>query len=160
MSCTLRSFCGGGGPSVAVWIQSWLEHFGEATDLLPTEGSPTANLELFSPQLSHCTECWTESLITVPTELSGCPYSTVCFLNNCSPVLFPKLPDFRRTFAKRFTDDKNPRNFGWQYCSEQFVWDTNRNLWYVWFKYSRGSKQSSLPRMNEIEMKPPYWTDI
>lgn len=62
------------------------------------------------------------------------------------PVSFPKLPDFRRSFAKRFTDDKNPRNFGWQYCSEHFGWDTYRNLWYVWFKYSRGSKQNSLLR--------------
>ena len=87
-------------------------------------------------------ECWVfsaHSPVTVPTALHGSPYSTTCFLNNCSFVLFPKLPDFRRTFAQRLTDDKNPRNFSC-HRSEQFGWKMCRNLWFVCFKDILGSK--------------------
>jgi hypothetical protein len=104
--------------------------------------------------------CSAHSPATVQTSLRGYTYSTACFPHNCSPVLFPKLPDCRLTLRKWFADEKNPTNFGLQYCSEHCDWDRYRNLQNEWFQYSRGSKQSTLLRRNRMEMKPPYGSYI
>jgi hypothetical protein len=78
------------------------------------EGNQTINLLL----LSHCTE-YTARL------------PTIYLLKDYWVVKFSKRPDIRLTFAKPFTDGKNPINFRWQYSSEEFGSERYSSVVYV-----------------------------
>jgi hypothetical protein len=129
-----RTLADGGKPSSETWVVQ-----------------PTAQslYWLFNWKPNHCTDC-AERL----------PIQHGVFPEQLFPRFIFKTAWFSSDLCETIYRGQESEKFRLAVLLWIVVCDTYRNLWYVWFNYSRGSKQSSLLRMNEVEMKPPYATNI